>query len=64
MEHKSKLQVTKEVLAEAQQKLTEDSVNWKDFLAHACRFYKYDFTNQLLIYTQKPNATACATFDQ
>lgn len=64
MQYKSKLEETKEVLAEAQQQLTENYQNWEDFLAHASRFYKYDFTSQLLIYTQKPESTACATFDQ
>ncbi len=60
----SKLQETREVLLEAQLKLTQSHENWEEFLSHACRFYKYNFTDQLLIHTQQPEATACATFDQ
>lgn len=64
MIYKSKLQEISEVLALAQNQLTENPENWQDFLSHASRFYKYDFTNQLLIYSQNSNVTACATYDQ
>lgn len=37
--------------------------NWIDFLDVACRFYKYSFPDQVLIYSQKPEATACASYD-
>lgn len=33
---------------------------WISFLNCAGRNYKYDFTDQVLIYAQRPNATACA----
>ena len=36
---------------------------WPDFLRTAAWNYKYDFTSQLLIYAQKPEATACASYD-
>lgn len=64
MANMSKLQETQEILLKAQMGLTESRENWEQFLSHACRFYKYDFTSQLLIYAQKPEASACATFNQ
>ena len=33
---------------------------WKQFLITSGRMYKYSFTDSVSIYTQKPNATACA----
>jgi len=42
--------------------LTKSPENWKEFLQSASRLYKYNFSDQLLIYAQNPNATACANF--
>ena len=36
---------------------------WVTFLKTAARMYKYDFSDQVLIYAQRPNATACAPFE-
>ena len=36
---------------------------WTGFLATAARLYKYPFNEQLLIYAQRPEATACADYD-
>ena len=36
---------------------------WTGFLATAARLYKYPFNEQLLIYAQRPDATACADYD-
>lgn len=36
---------------------------WANFLKSASWNYKYSFQNQLLIYSQRPDATACANFD-
>ena len=38
--------------------------NWIDFLKSSSFNYKYNFINQVAIFTQKPEATTCATFDQ
>jgi len=43
--------------------VVKDQDNWKSFLDTAAMNYKRPFHNQLLIFNQKPNATACATFD-
>ena len=37
-----------------------DPENWQRFLDTSARMYKYDFESQVLIYNQRPNATACA----
>ena len=37
---------------------------WETFLRSAARMYKYAFPEQVLIYAQRPNATACATLEQ
>ena len=36
---------------------------WKKYLTTASRLYKYPFTEQLLIYAQRPDASACASID-
>ena len=43
--------------------LTRYWEHWADYLTTASRLYKYNFQDQLLIYAQRPNATACASFD-
>ena len=57
---------TEEYLALAQQtakELTRYWENWTDYLTTASRLYKYPFADQLMIYAQRPDATACADFD-
>ena len=36
---------------------------WTDFLRTVGRLYKYPYPEQLLIYAQRPDATACAGYD-
>ena len=43
--------------------LTRYWESWTDYLATASRLYKYSFPDQLMIYAQRPDATACADFD-
>ena len=43
--------------------ITESSDGWKSFLATVGRLYKYSYPDQLLIHTQRPDATACAEYD-
>ncbi len=57
---------TEEYLALAQQtakELTRYWENWTDYLTTASRLYKYSYADQLMIYAQRPDATACASFD-
>ena len=43
--------------------LTRYWESWTDYLTTASRLYKYSFPDQLMIYAQRPDATACADFD-
>lgn len=43
--------------------LTRSSQNWTAFLETAARLYKYPYNEQLMIYSQRPDAIACAEFD-
>ena len=57
---------TEEYLALAQRTangLTRYWESWTDYLTTASRLYKYRFADQLMIYAQRPDATACADFD-
>ena len=36
---------------------------WTAFLTTAARLYKYPFHEQMMIYAQRPDATACAEYD-
>lgn len=42
------------------QTVTKDEIQWKSFLEFASRLYKYSFDDRVLIYAQKPDATAVA----
>ena len=44
-------------------RITENTDNWTAFLASCANLYKYPFADQLMIYAQRPDATACADFD-
>ena len=57
---------TEEYLALAQRTangLTRYWESWTDYLTTASRLYKYNYADQLMIYAQRPDATACASFD-
>ena len=43
--------------------LTGSWQEWAGFLTIAARLYKYPFHEQLMIYAQRPDATACAEYD-
>ena len=46
--------------AHGQRNLTRYWESWTDYLTTASRLYKYPFADQLMIYAQRPDATACA----
>jgi hypothetical protein len=43
--------------------VTQSRENWQRFLDTAARLYKYPFPEQLMIYSQRPDANSCASFD-
>lgn len=48
---------------EAARQVTGSREQWTAFLTTAARLYKYPYAEQLMIFTQRPDATACAEYD-
>ena len=44
-------------------RLTSSLANWTGFLSTVGRLYKYPYHEQLMIYAQRPDATACADYE-
>jgi hypothetical protein len=59
----TKLQLITELSERTARSLTRSHVNWTSFLKTAAWSYKYPFQDQLLIYAQRPDATACAPIE-
>ena len=49
--------------AETSREVARNEESWKKYLNTASRLYKYPFKDQLLIYAQRPDATACASIE-
>jgi|GEM_PF-6296481 len=60
----AKSRIALETLEMSKRRLCEDSAVWKSFLKTAANNYKYKFDEQIMIHTARPNATACAEYDQ
>lgn len=58
-----KIDVITELYKKTIKELTSSPQSWKAFLETAAFQYKYDFRDQVLIYAQRPKATACAEFE-
>ena len=59
----SKTQFYAQLAAETARGLTESLQRWTAFLETSARLYKYPYYEQLLIFAQKPEATACAGYE-
>ena len=59
----TKVQAYAQLADETARKITGDYREWAAFLTTAARLYKYNYQDQLLIYAQRPDATACAEYD-
>ena len=59
----SKYELLTMMLAEQVKGIVTDTNKYIDYLDTAAHMYKYNFREQLLIYAQKPGATACADID-
>ena len=59
----SKLQNTVSLYNETLKEISRSPENWASFLITASNNYKYNFANQVLIFVQRPDATACADID-
>lgn len=58
-----KAQAYAELAEETAKSLTGSLANWTGFLTTVGRLYKYPYHEQLMIYAQRPDATACAEYD-
>ena len=59
----SKLQIITEMFNREILKVAGSYEDWTSFLRCASNNFKYDFTDQVLIYAQRPDATACAEIE-
>ena len=59
----NKAQAYVEMADKTARKITGDYLEWAAFLTASSRLYKYPFHDQLMIYAQRPDATACATYE-
>ena len=48
---------------ETARSIGENKESWMNYLDVASRLYKYPFEDQILIYAQRPDATACAPLE-
>ena len=44
-------------------RIVDSDREWMKFLDSAAQMYKYPFKEQMLIYAQRPDATACASLE-
>lgn len=59
----NKYQLVSEMADDTLKEISSSAENWVNFLDTASNNYKYSFNEQVLIYAQKPNTTACADIE-
>lgn len=59
----NKYELYTQMAEETAGRITGSLQSWTAFLATAARLYKYPYHEQLMIFAQRPNATACAEYD-
>ncbi len=59
----TKLQRISDLMEQTVRQATDKPNAWADFLKTAARLYKYPIEEQILIYAQRPDATACASIE-
>ena len=59
----SKFERISALITETTHHLTDTPEAWMRFLDSAAWFYKYSFADQVLIFAQRPDATACAELE-
>ncbi|MGN1384210.1 MAG: hypothetical protein ACI4XD_02830, partial [Clostridia bacterium] len=64
MGRKENLNKAKDTYKNIMQQISSDRNKWKEFLEFSSRFYKYSFTENLLMFAQNPNVTMCATLEE
>lgn len=59
----AKLENYVELARQTAREIAADGETWRSFLQTASTLYKYSFYDQMMIYAQRPDATACASFE-
>ena len=59
----TKVQAYVQLADETSLKITGNYLDWLSFLTTASRLYKYPYNDQLMIYAQRPDASACAAYE-
>ena len=59
----AKLENYVELARQTAREIAADGETWRSFLQTASTLYKYGFYDQMMIYAQRPDATACASFE-
>ena len=59
----SNVQALVQMADHAATQISASHESWTDFLRTAARLYKYPYHEQLMIYAQRPDATACAGYE-
>ena len=52
-----------QLVQDTARQITSNYRSWTAYLSTASRLYKYQYSDQLLIHAQRPDATACAEYD-
>ena len=63
MNTKERVETIAQMAKQKAVQLTQSWQEWTAFLTTASRLYKYPYHEQIMIYAQRPNATACAEYD-
>lgn len=64
MGRKENLKKAKEDYKNIMKEISSSKERWKEFLEFSSRFYKYSFTENLLMFSNNPNVTMCATLEE
>lgn len=60
---RTKLQRISDLMDQTVRQITNSQIGWSDYLKTSAQLYKYPFQEQMLIFAQRPDATACATIE-
>jgi hypothetical protein len=60
----SKVTAYAQMADHAAQQITGSRKSWTDFLTTAARLYKYPYNEQIMIYAQRSDTTACGGADK
>ena len=59
----TKYQMISYLAEDTAKEIAKNGQEWTRYLTTAARLYKYPFNEQILIFAQRPDATACASLE-